>query len=118
MQPATNKAVLLIGLTTISSLRFGAVAVFCCGLCSFMHVATQLRLEMQFDPNAHEDHMELTTHFFFSNNNAVLLHPRSIPRRRCRCARHLNRLQHPPAPLDQVNRRLHRRHLKDKQLRQ
>ncbi|KAK1723777.1 uncharacterized protein BDZ83DRAFT_753152 [Colletotrichum acutatum] len=63
MQPATNKAVLLIAFAINSSPRFGAVVV-----CSSMHVATDsytitLRMEMPSDPHAYEAHtVPLQTH--------------------------------------------------------
>ncbi|KAK1508678.1 hypothetical protein CTAM01_02464 [Colletotrichum tamarilloi] len=60
MQPATNKAVLLIAFAINSSPRFGAVVV----VCSYMHVVTNTyttltRLEMPSDPHVYEARTDL-----------------------------------------------------------
>ncbi|KAK1639663.1 hypothetical protein BDP81DRAFT_421596 [Colletotrichum phormii] len=75
MQPATNKAVLLIVLAINSSPRFGAVAV-----CSFMHVATNTQLppdwrcHSMIDPHAYEAHTDLIT-LLLKQTTSYCIHP-------------------------------------------
>lgn len=100
MQPATNKAVLLIAFAINPSPRLRAVVVVWSALpCMWLRIPTQLRL---FDPHAYEAHTDLIT-LLLKQSTSHCIHP-TVPLQ----MHEKSKLVTTPAAFPRLNR-----HLKD-----